>query len=102
MGSFYNEGFRLQGRITENTSDEEDLEFIKEQLKNKTQAQLIRDAINVYRKHLQGELYQEKVEDKLESILENADINLNKDKSQVSEDKVKKAKKNAQNIDSFF
>ena len=103
MGKFYNEGFRLQGRITENTSDEEDLKFIKQQLKNKSQAQLIRDAITTYRKHLQGDLYQEKIAEKLESVLKNANINIDdKEDDNLDQDKVEKAKKSALSIDDAF
>lgn len=55
------ESVRLTGRISENTSSKEDVEFVKEKLNTGfSQALLIREAIKVYRKYENGEFFKAK------------------------------------------
>jgi hypothetical protein len=48
------ESVRITGRISENTSCKEDVEFVKKKLKSMSQAAFIREAISAYRKHDEG------------------------------------------------
>lgn len=50
---------RLTARLSENTSSLEDLSFVEQKLKSMNQATLIREAVSIYRKYEEGELFKE-------------------------------------------
>lgn len=63
-------GFRLEGRITENVSDIQDVVFIEQKLnQGLDDSTIIRQAVNVWRKYESGELFQEKLKVMLQEIL---------------------------------
>lgn len=50
------ERIRIGGMISENTVEKKDLEFVKNRLKSMSKSDLVREAIEVYRKHHEGVL----------------------------------------------
>lgn len=54
---------KLSSRLSSNAMSEEDLEFVREQLKDMSKSQLVRRAIKIMRKHETGELFKEALED---------------------------------------
>jgi Ca2+-binding EF-hand superfamily protein len=74
------EHFLISARISENNMTREELDFIKEKLKNMPQSELIRNALKIYHKHEEGYFYEELIKklqntDKKGEIINNNEEN---------------------------
>lgn len=72
------ETIKLTGRLTKNTSSQKTIKFINNKLKEESQADIIRNSTELYRKFEQGELMNEDRLNNLEKELKNIRGILNK------------------------
>jgi|GEM_PF-6206755 len=91
MTKWRTRSIKLTGRITESKSSIEDIEFVEKKLRQgMSQAVLIRQAVSLYRRYEEGELYSKKAEESFSQSISTTSNFKEQNEEMESRDEVKK------------
>ncbi len=81
---------KLSGRLTEKQSSKENMEFVQKKLdQGMSKSEIVRQAINIYRKHEEGLLYKESL-NSIKEMINNIDTINKKNNKTIDDKEVKK------------